>query len=163
MTKSKNVYFAINYNGIILVEVPRRLGISPNADNRTIQTVLDAQDFFDSRGCEGNIVVYALGQHPDLEYKLAVAVTSEGYAHYIPNVYTSDDLRSMGGEDVYLQQGNPTRMPEATLQTSLKKILEWAKPLIKKGGGEALGDTARENLDDEVRIPFLGRFVRSSR
>ena len=45
MTKNKNVYFALNYNGIILVEVPRRLGISPKTDDRTIQTILAAQEF----------------------------------------------------------------------------------------------------------------------
>ena len=54
-------------------------------------------------------------------------------------------------------------MPEATVKTTLKKILEWAKPLIKKDRSEALDDQTEENLDDAVSMPFLGRVVRSSR
>ena len=96
MTKNKNVYFALNYNGIILVEVPRRLGISPKTDDRTIQTILAAQEFFDKKGYGDNVRVYAVSQHPDMQYKLAVTLTPEGYAHYIPNVHTIDDLSNMG-------------------------------------------------------------------
>ena len=107
-------------------------------------------------------MVYAVSQHPDMEYKLAVTLTPEGYSHYIPNVHTIDDLSNIGGENVYLRQGNPTRMPEATVQTSLKNILKWAELLIKKDSSEALDDPTEENLDDAVSIPFLGRVVRSS-
>ena len=41
-------------------------------------------------------MVYAVSQHPDMEYKLAVTLTPEGYSPYIPNVHTIDDLSNMG-------------------------------------------------------------------
>ena len=159
MTKNKKAYFALHQNGIVLVEMPNKLGISPQADERAIKCVLAAQDFFDSRGCGDKIVVYATDNQVGLEYRLAVAVNSNGYYNYIPGVYTSYDLSGSEATAPVLQQGNPSNMPEATVENSLTRVLNWAKPFIKKDDGESLEGLAGSTLEGRSYVLFLGRVV----
>ena len=157
MTKNKKAYFALHQNGIVLVEVPNRLGISPKADEKARKCVLAAQDFFDSVGYGDKIVVYALSTRPDLEYRLAVSINSN--SHYIPHIYASYDLSGSEATAPVLQQGNTGKMPEATVEKSLTAVLNWAQPFIKKDGRESLDELAENNFESGIYIPFLGRVV----